>query len=405
MKYDELQKKKVKSGIVILYIILMLPFFGISGIRNLVGGLYPVWQAGSMYALVIIVLLKAKSAKLDSFVVALAMCEFLITAVTSYYSSFSFGIFVVSMFFVLITISTQFYRDEIIRALAIISVTVIYLNLISIIGYVSGAAERFFIGGKNHLSMFMIPAAACIIIHAFQKRKALNFLEIFTLFCIVCSILIGASGAGIVCTLLAIVLFASNKLVRNRRMLFITLVLLNLFLLFGYNELMKTNTWMHFTEWLGKDASMTGRTSIWETTIEMFQKRWLFGYGRGVKFIYLGLDEIWIPGYETHNMFLQVLYVTGVVGLVFFIRYLAKAISRLNMNDTVQRVLFIAIFICMVNGLVEANNDNTFFRILLALAYYSKGQEQEGLEEIEEIEEPEEKGDEVSVREIEETAT
>ncbi len=393
MKYDELQKKKVKNGIVILYIMLMLPFFGISGVRNFAGGLYPVWQAGSMYTLVIIVLVKAKYAKLDSFVIALAMVEFLITAVTAYYSSFSFGIFVVSMFFILITISIQFYRDEIIRALAIISVGVIYLNLISVIGYVSGVSERFFIGGKNHLSMFMIPAAACIIIHAFQKREMLNFLEVSTLFCIVCSILIGASGAGIVCTLLAVVLFVSNKAVRNRRMLFVMLVLLNLFLLFGYNELMKTETWMRFTEWLGKDASMTGRTSIWETTINMIKSHWLLGYGRGVKFIYLGLDEIWIPGYETHNMFLQVLYVTGVVGLVFYIRYLTKAISRLNMNNTIQRVLFIAIFICMVNGLVEANNDNAFFRILLALAYYYGSTNEQ------------EKGDEVHVGEIEETAT
>ncbi len=381
MKYEELQKKKVKGGIVILYTFLILPFLGVSGIRSFVGGLYPVWQAGSMYALLIIAFVKGRHAKLDSFVVALAVYELLMNAVTTYYSGFSFGISVVSMFFIFLTISVQFYQDEIIRAISFISIAVILINFISVIGYIAGLNNLFFIGGKNHLSMFMLPAAALVIVNALQKRKNLNLFELFVLICTIFSILIGASGAGIVCSLLAIVMFTSNKMVQSKRMLFAMLILVNAFLLFSFGEIMKTDTWIQFTEWLGKDASMTGRTTIWETSIDLVKDRWLFGYGRGVKFLFLNMDEYWSAGYETHNMFLQAMYVTGVVGLVFFLRYLSKAVSKLDMGNIVQRVLFIAIFICLVNGMVEANNDNAFFRILLALAFYSRVPGQEDVKE------------------------
>ncbi len=393
MKFDELQQKKTKSGIVLLYIILILPFLGIAGIRNMVGGLYSVWQAGSMYALLIVAFVKAKYVKIDSFVGALAIYEIVMIAVSTYYSGFSTGITVVSLTFILFAISAQFYWEEMLQSLAVITWSCVLINLFSVAGRLFGANQLFFLGGKNQLSMFMIPGAACIIVNALHKRKNLNFFELFVMGCIVFSIVAGASGAGIVCTLLAITMFSSNKLVQNKKLLFVVLLVAYIIVIFCFEYIVESEYWIRFTDWLGKDPTMTGRTTIWETSLDMVQEKWLFGHGRAERLIYLSTDEVWVAGYETHNMFLQVIFVTGVVGFACFLRYLFKSINRLSMRNTIQRVLFIAIFICLANGLVEATNDNMFFRLLLALGYYS-GQNIN----------QEEKGDEVSVGEIEETA-
>lgn len=401
MRYEELQNKRIKTGISLLYIILILPFLSVAGVRSLVGGLYSVWQAGSMYTLVIIVLVKAKYAKVDKFVMALAAYEVTMLAIATFYSGFSFGFMVVSMVFILLAISMQFYRDEIIQALAAISIGVILVNLVSVLGRMVGAEGLYFLGGKNQFSMFMIPAAAFIIINALQRRNNLNFFEIFVLICSVVSIILGASGTGIVCTLLAIVLFVSNRMVSNKRMLFISLLIINGIIIFAFEYIVESETWLQFTDWLGKDPTMTGRTTIWETSLDMVEGHWLFGLGRSEKLIYLSRDEFWVSGFETHNMFLQVLFTTGLVGVVLFVRYLYMAIKKLNMHDITQRVLLIAIFICMVNGLVEANNNNTFFRILIALAYYSETLRKQAIAAKAKSEE----GDEISVGTNEETAT
>ncbi len=393
MRYEELQQKKTKSGIVMLYVFLILPFLGIAGIRDMVGGLYSVWQAGSMYALLIITFVKAKHARIDSFVGALAIYELVMIGVTTYYSAFSTGIAVVSMTFILLAISAQFYWEEMIHALAFITCSCVLINLFSIVGRLAGVNKLFFLGGKNQLSMFMIPGAAFIIVHALQRRGRLNVFELFVMGCIIFSIIAGASGAGIVCALLAIAMFSSNKLVQNKKILFVVLLLAYALVIFGFEHIVESEYWLRFTTWLGKDATMTGRTTIWETSLDMVQENWLFGHGRAERLIYLSTDENWVAGYETHNMFLQVIFVTGVVGFLCFLRYLFKAINRLHMHSTVQRVLFIAIFICLANGLVEATNDNMFFRLLLALAYYSI---EHVMKNKKESNEPEE-GDEISV--------
>ncbi len=371
MRFEELKQKKTKSGIVLLYIFLILPFLGIAGIRDMVGGLYSLWQAGSMYALLIIAFVKAKYANIDPFVGALAIYEIVMIAISTYYSGFSTGITVVSLTFILLTISAQFYWEEMLEALAIIACSCVLINLFSVVGRLIGANRLFFLGGKNQLSMFMIPGAACIIVHALQRRKNLNFFEVFVLGCIVFSIVAGASGAGIVCALLAITMFSSNKLVQNKKLLFAILLVAHAIVIFGFEYIVESEYWIRFTDWLGKDPTMTGRTTIWETSLDMVQKKWLFGHGRAERLIYLSTDEVWVAGYETHNMFLQVIFVTGVVGFACFLRYLFKSVNQLRMNNTIQRVLFIAIFICLANGLVEATNDNMFFRLLLALGYYS----------------------------------
>ncbi len=385
-----------------LYIFLILPFLSIAGVRSLVGGLYSVWQAGSMYALLIVVLVKAKYAKIDKFVLAVAGYELTMLAVATYYSGFSFGFTVVSMVFILLSVSMQFYRDEIIQALAVISITVILINAASVLARVLDAEGLYFLGGKNQFSMFMIPAAAFIIINALQRRNSLNFFEVFVLIFGAASIFLGASGTGVVCTLLAIVLFVSNRVVSNKRMLFITLLIFNAIIIFAFEYIVESEYWLQFTNWLGKDPSMTGRTTIWETAIDMLDGHWFFGRGRSEKLIYLSRDEFWTSGFETHNMFLQVLFTSGFVGLIMFVRYLYMAIKKLNMNDVTQRVLLIAIFICMVNGLVEANNNNAFFRILIALAYYSETLRKRKINEKHNLLE---EGDEISVGSNEETAT
>ncbi len=78
-------------------------------------------------------------------------------------------------------------------------------------------------------------------------------------------------------------------------------------------------------QWLGRDATLTGRTDIWLVLIEFIQQRPLFGYGYGA---------FWAPGSEpgnsvravldwdaptAHNGWLEVTVALGLVGLALLI--------------------------------------------------------------------------------------
>lgn len=81
---------------------------------------------------------------------------------------------------------------------------------------------------------------------------------------------------------------------------------------------------------LGKDATLTGRTDLWPSLLEMWQEQPILGYGYSG--FWAGWDgpsaEIWKEFFwhprHAHNGFLQVLLELGVVGVgLFMLRFIA----------------------------------------------------------------------------------
>lgn len=101
-------------------------------------------------------------------------------------------------------------------------------------------------------------------------------------------------------------------------------------------------------------TSATNRTIIWSTVLDLAAERPLLGYGYGSGTFVLPAksDVIGFSVTQAHNAFLQVLLVSGIVGLFFFtMMLLIKMYYALKQKDQLNIA-----FLCflMVGGLTEA---------------------------------------------------
>jgi exopolysaccharide production protein ExoQ len=88
---------------------------------------------------------------------------------------------------------------------------------------------------------------------------------------------------------------------------------------------------------LGKDATLTGRTYLWEEGIGQFQDNPLLGYGYRAWWIEgrPKAEELWeffyIPektGFHFHNMYIETAVEIGIVGLVLFVVMMIVTFTR-----------------------------------------------------------------------------
>lgn len=364
---------RADTGHVILYILLILPFLSISGLKNAMSiGAYQQWQMTSAAFMVIIIGINAKRIQFDSFELCLAQYELLTIIVLTYKHGFSPGIAVVSVAFVFLTALVKADPKAVLKALMIISIAVIIINMISLIMNFSAENEEYFVGGKNQLSMTIIPLAAFFIMYKISEHTKLRLLDVLLLMCAAAQVFLGKSGTGVVCIIIAVFMFVSKKALKSKMLLICIIIALNILFLFSFEYLSKTDIWLGISDWLDKSSTLTGRTEIWDSTKELIRSHWLIGNGRGTEIPYINSMGEVHNMLEAHNMFLQVLMYNGVIGLALFGRYLLRGINKLNINNMQQKIIFIAIFVCLINGLTEANNDNMLFRLLVAFAYYSE---------------------------------
>ncbi len=95
-----------------------------------------------------------------------------------------------------------------------------------------------------------------------------------------------------------------------------------------------TNQIEVITGWAGKDPSLTGRTPIWEATLDIILERPLIGYGYQAAFggYFSPAHEIWILNpwepTDSHNALLQIWIEVGLIGVVLFLAVLARALSN-----------------------------------------------------------------------------
>lgn len=382
--YESTHKKENKNtGRCILYALTILPFLSLSAIKSTISATaYQQWQIVSICILFCAVITLARNTKIDSFISCLVAYEALTIAVLSYRHGFSPGIAVVSAAFVLLTILINTDSKAILKTLAIISVLIIIANGISLIGSPIDENKEYFIGGKNSFSMTLIPAMGFYTIYILNKYDKLRFIDRLVLLCAAAQIFYGKSGTGIICICIALFMFVSNKAIKNKKIFILAIIALNILFLLAFTYISKMPLWEDITKWLDKSSTLTGRTTIWELAIKNIKEHWIIGNGRGIELFYINSIGEKQNLFEAHNIFLQVLMCNGVVGFIIYIKYLLKAINKLDIGIPQQKVLFIAIFVCLINGLTESNGDNTLFRLLIAFAYYANSLKEEKNEKI-----------------------
>lgn len=187
-----------------------------------------------------------------------------------------------------------------------------------------------FFGSKNFLGETMVLgmlATACL----FDRSHGMDRVRRVAQFALFLILLVGSgngSGAGIAITLALLIpalLLSRAKQSRNFALLgalfFVAAMLIGL---------MSEN----FLSLFGKDATLSGRTILWQFVVDAIGQKPAFGYGYAAfwgqdapaaSLVYRYIN--WIPG-TAHNGFLEVALNCGIIGEILFVWLLALALWR-----------------------------------------------------------------------------
>lgn len=143
-----------------------------------------------------------------------------------------------------------------------------------------------------------------------------------------------------------------------------------------------------------QDNSLCYRLEIWKTSLRIIKDNFIFGIGFGTFFKYTPLYSSIVVKYieHCHNIYLQIMLDTGIVGFTIFIVMLVKTLIKIslayieNKSNNVNSFMLMVICMTMVHGLVDSVSLTPQILIILsgivgyALAYY-KGASQNSLKD------------------------
>ena len=352
-----------------VYAFLLLPFLSLSGVQSLMGSAaYSAYQSGAMVLLCVLVLFKVRYLPKDKFPWLYLAFYGLVFYSTVQHYGFSMGILVTTLagFFIALLIERD--TELIIRALAIISVFALLFNFLTIFRLGLHSRTDYFVGGKNSMSIFLIPSAFMVMANTQIRKGRLTWFPLCYFALTAITVFLTGSATGIVT---AIAMCIGAILVRRFKpsvfVLIICLIAAQFILVFLTDTLSQLPVWTRILDLLGKEETLTSRAAIWDQTIDLVERNWLTGLGRGVQIQYLNSwGQRKIVG-EAHNFFLELLLEGGILGAVLYIMLLLVAVRNLNMDNIQHRIVLICFAVMMINGLAEAINNKMYVTIILAM--------------------------------------
>ena len=120
---------------------------------------------------------------------------------------------------------------------------------------------------------------------------------------------------------------------------------------------------------LHRNTTITGRTAIWERTMNYIKNKPLLGYGTAdfdVRLLSMGI-------FHAHCTYLNILFEGGVIGLIFYFRILLSVIKRIKnyIDEKFVIILSFGTFIYSIMSIVEFYKQSHMFFVVLLLLYYS----------------------------------
>lgn len=354
-----------------IWIVLILPFLNVYALRNFIDPkAYQAWQIFAMLLSGTLVVYSAREILVDLYSGLFVTFQLEMLLATTLHGGLSFGIAttVLSMTFLFLLLQTSFY-EQMLRALAVLIVVLVLLNLPGLLLRPDDGDELYFIGGKNFFGVVLIPGAFLILLHALERSgKPRRSTYVWLALCLL-TVLLGASGTGVVVTVVATILLLLAVKFKPPKWVYIAVILALYAVLILFSEqLLESKFWLSFTELLGKDSTLTSRMSIWKTVKRYIGRYWLIGVGRGVRLAYINVDGLYRVNYEAHNFVLEILLEGGVIGLLLYGTLLFYTVKHLNMDDLKQRMVFVALCVLLVNGLTESTVNNLLVILTLGLA-------------------------------------
>lgn len=350
-----------------LFVILITPFFkpgSLEYIAPLVDTLFEYWLA---IVSVVIGFLYLAYGRMSKMMLAIIAFEATLTLSTILNAGDYYGLVVDIVrtipFCMLIEIGIKQNPKELIKALAAVLGTECLINSITILAFPNGMyendsiigwyhTENYFLAYDNIHIMYLLPFLTNLWLYRTYRKKSAALTAVWMLlFSATVYVTWSATSVVVITVFLIIFLFSEFRLMKKIIELKKYLVLI-IAAFVGIILLRRQEFFANFiVDFLGKDLTLSGRTDIWDNALYWFEKHPIFG--NGIQTIEVVYRAIGAP--HAHNYILQILYQSGIMGLVCFavILFLLFKPLRHAKGKEYGYILSAALFIYLVLFQVE----------------------------------------------------
>lgn len=337
---------------------------------------FKIWKIVSTLWLIIKIFRKRSISK-----ATLSVVPFCVTWIISMYinDSLSNDVFNSIMSIMGIHIYYEIYKDnkiiynKLVWGLGLIAKLYLILQIVTLLiingplfGQVTkNTYDRFFLGGDN-LSAFIMIVLTTIMFYADEKEKGKISINSWIIFMLeVVSLFRQFVGAAMVSFVIyfVLILLRNNKKVIGwitpRNAVFVAIVFV---VLVAYGDLATSMGDILYR--VGK-VGFNGRTRIWSGAINAILKKPLLGYGSTVD-TYMMQRMLYFANH-THNIVLEFLFETGLVGTFLFLYYLKNNFQR---NYKIDKILLIGLFVYILNAVFDFYITSIYFYLLLLIMHW-----------------------------------
>lgn len=377
--------KRIVSEISIF--ILLFPFFEPEYIISQVYTIHRFFLMYKYAVALIAVIIYLKKGKVSKFILGLLCYNLVIIIATKLNSSYgrintavNNAIDVIAVCLI-IELELKKEPKRVINQLLLLFEILIYSNFISMILYPNGLYSdalydnNWLLGYDNKHIITILPGLMLTLIYSLYYGNGLKIRSIFLMVISCLSILKNFSATSV----FAIVLMMMFVIFRNTKfenmkifniynyiityvVLFFTIIIFRLQEIFSYL----------IVKVFHKSLTFTGRTNIWDKTIDLIEQKPIIGYG--VENSTTRAEKInFANATHAHNTILEILYKGGFFALgiyIYIIFITAKQLDKYK-DEMASKIISIVIFIFFIMMLVEAR-DVTNFYIILLFGYHIK---------------------------------
>lgn len=377
-------KRNTIHGIALIFIILAFLKPGILENYALYNKVYNIYTLLISLLIIVSYLSRKKISKLQLILLLQFAINFISTTVFSkdYYT-------LISLNMPLIAISMlsemEINKDATLylRCLSIVIIIELFLNLFSILINPNGiygegiyGSYKYFLGYDNYSALFVSLGMIIVLIYNYIKNKKISIIGILTIIIVNVGNIITWVATSVVAVLIAtllilVIFFLKFKAIDKilDRVLNIKSLLIGVIIFFFIIVLFRLqDSFSHIiVDILHKDLTFTGRTFIWDKALQQFFSSPFLGIGMLNYNVRLNSA---INIYHAHNLILNILMESGIIGvsLYFYLFiYLSKKLNKIK-GKNLHRLICIGFLVYFIITFFDVLEFSHTFYILIVIA-------------------------------------
>ncbi len=345
-------KIDIKMIILFFLIIFLLKPVGIETINPTINTIMNVFKLISIGYIMLIYIanIMTRKIKVNIYIKLMAIIE-LISIITciinnmSFYNAFVFWHSILC-FMLLFELYKSYYKNFM-KTLELVLIIYIISNFIySVINFNNITIQtNYILGKKNMLILYIFPYLYILLMNnVINSKNKINIKNIIMITICFISIYFSTSSTSIVACWILVIYYLFSKfwifrkivsLIKARTILIFMIIFFFLIVVFQ----VQNNFQYLIIDVLGKDLTFTGRTIIWNRTIEMIKEN-IWGYGwdsliTNVPSMLVYISEFTEIGHA-HNLILNIAFKSGIIAAIIYLIYMyliAKKIDKMDESE------------------------------------------------------------------------